>query len=226
MQFSTLAQEVAERLYQKISVQGEFAPGDQLPGEMVLSEQLGISRNTLREAIRILSSQGILTVRRGKGTFVSEHFDDFSRDELLELSRSTNRLQDMMEARLIMEPPLAALAAERASDEELKTISSLEKEVRELILAGKDRTGKDQAFHLAIMNAAHNEFMNALVPIVNSSVFETISSGLYQQPLSEMTIQDHALIAGFLRARDAEGARQAMYIHLKRAILVLKNGNL
>ena len=221
MKKNTLAQNAAEELYQRIAQSEEFTPGSRLPGELVLCRQMGISRNTLREAIRILSSQGVLAVRRGSGTFVAENVDRYGRGDLALLSRQQGRLQDMMEARLIAEPALAALAAERASDEELARISALEQEVRELILAGQDRTEKDQAFHLAIMDGAHNAFMTNLMPIISNSVFEMISSGLYQQPLEEITIQDHALIAEFLRARDPEGARQAMYIHLKRAILVL-----
>ena len=72
MKKQNLSQRTAERLYSLIVAEGRLAPGDKLPNEVELSRQLGVSRATLREAIRDLTVQGVLEVRRGKGTFVSE----------------------------------------------------------------------------------------------------------------------------------------------------------
>ena len=71
-----LSQQTAERLYNSIVAEGTLRPGDKLPNEVELSQQLGVSRATLREAIRELAARGVLEVRRGRGTFVSEEVAD------------------------------------------------------------------------------------------------------------------------------------------------------
>ena len=72
MEKKSLAQQTAEGLYARIVAEGRPGPGEKLPNELELSQELGVSRTTLREAIRSLVTQGVLEVRRGKGTFVSE----------------------------------------------------------------------------------------------------------------------------------------------------------
>ena len=115
-----LSKQIEDKLYKIIS-SGEFPPGSQLPGENELSARFGVSRSTLREAIRSLSAAGVLTVRRGKGTFVSENFKPGMPD-VAEFNLRKSRVSDLFEARLIFEPDTAALACRRASDEEIEEI--------------------------------------------------------------------------------------------------------
>ncbi len=221
MSRQTLAQRVAEDIYNSIIEGKSFAPGDRLPGELILSEELGVSRTTLREAIKLLAAQGLLEVHRGKGTFISEDaalFDPYGLDLL---NQKRMRLKDLIEARLIVEPQIAALAAERATSAELEQILDCEARVRRLIEEGADRTDADQAFHQAILNAAHNDFMKRILPVINSSISEMIASRVGSDELAETTLQGHALVAEFLKAHDPEGSRQAMAIHLKHAYRIM-----
>ena len=222
MRRQSLAQQAASTLYEMIADDGQWQPGDQLPGENELSVQLGISRATLREAIRLLAAQGVLTVYRGKGTFVSREAALPGQCSLHDLPLMRSRLRDLFEARLLFEPELAAMACRRASDQELSHILSLGEDVERVIRAGEDRTEYDQAFHQAIVAAAHNAFLARLAPIINRAVAEAMQIRGPEAVLEEITLQDHALLMDFLRVRDAAGARQAMSIHLRRAMLNLR----
>ena len=90
--------------------------------------------------------------------------------------------------------------------------------VEEAIRTGRDGTEYDQAFHQAIVSASLNDFLIRLVPIINRAVMEAIQLRSMETVLEEITLQDHALLMEFMKARDAAGAKQAMAIHLHRAI--------
>ena len=172
----------------------------------------------MREAIHLLAAQGILVVHRGKGTFVAAEAQRSGRCDLGSLSAVRSRLRDLFEAHLLFEPDLAAMACRRASDEEIAHILSLGAAVEDAIRTGRDRTEYDQAFHQAIVSASHNDFLIRLAPIINRAVMEAIQLRSMETVLEEITLQDHALLMEFMKARDAAGAKQAMAIHLHRAI--------
>lgn len=102
-----LSQQTAERLYNSIVAEGTLRPGDKLPNEVELSQQLGVSRATLREAIRELAARGVLEVRRGRGTFVSEEVADIEDFGFSGLERLQGQLRDLFELRSIFEPKAA-----------------------------------------------------------------------------------------------------------------------
>ena len=119
----TLAEKTAQNLLEMIQEKG-YGAGDKLPTEAELVETLGVGRNTVREALRILMSRNIVTIRQGSGTFISDKngvADDplgfFMMDDRRQLT------EDLLQARLILEPALAALAAQNGSEEEIKEIS-------------------------------------------------------------------------------------------------------
>ncbi len=221
MKKRSLSQQAADTLYEMIADDGVWRPGDQLPSEIDLAAQLGISRATLREATHLLTAQGVLTVQRGKGTFVSRKANLSGRYDLGDIRLVRSRLRDLFEARLLFEPELAAMACRRASDEELERILILGERVAQVIRDGQDRTEAEQAFHEAIVTAAHNGFLTRLVPIIHHAVMEAVQYRGTEGNLSEITLQDHALLMEFLRCRDPGGARQAMLIHLRRGINAL-----
>ena len=222
MKRPSLAQQTADTLYGMIADGGLWPPGGQLPNENELALRLGISRATLREAIRLLAAQGVVTVHRGKGTFVAADISLSGHCPLGDLALVRSRLRDLFEARLLFEPELAAMACRRAADRELAHILSLGEAVEDAIRAGRDRTEYDQSFHQAIASAAHNAFLTRLAPIINRAVTEAIQVRGPEAVLGEITLQDHALLMEFLRVRNAGGARQAMDLHLRRAMLHLR----
>lgn len=218
MEKQNLSQQTARRLYSLIAAEKKFAPGEKLPNELELSRELGVSRATLRQAIQALAAQGVLEVRRGRGTFVSarvEEIDDFG---FSALERVRGQLRDLFELRAVFEPEMAALACRRAGPEELADILAQGERVAACIRAGEDRTWADRDFHAAIVRATHNEFMTRLLPIISQAVETAIVSGEHGDRLAEHTLRDHALLMEFFEKRDPEGARCAMAVHMRHAM--------
>ena len=197
-------------------------PGEKLPNENELSEELKISRTTLREAIRILATNGILEIQRGKGTFVKKDFKGDNIEEISSLSKIKANAKDLYEMRLIFEPEAAYLAVERASDAEIKRILSLGEEIEEYIKLGKDRTEIEQAFHKSIAKATHNEFMNKLMPVIYQAIDKGVALSEKKETAVKDTITDHRMIMDFIKNRNAEGAKSAMKIHILHAIKELE----
>ena len=218
-----LSEQTADRLYEMIADEGIYAPGSKLPNENELSGELQVSRTTLREAISFLVAQGVLEIRRGKGTFVAAELPAAGMD-LTELSgmRSRVRAKDLFEMRLIFEPATAALACQRATDEELELIRKKAEKVEEEARLGGDWPAADQEFHLAIMRASHNEYMRRLYPIINGAVNEILQINHNRQHMLDTALADNRLILEFLLRRDEAGARHAMSIHMKHLGHILR----
>lgn len=218
MKKKSLSQQTAEALYNQIVVERSVAAGEKLPGELELSQSLGVSRATLREAIRELSARGVLEVRRGSGTFVSGKVEELNDFGFSGLEQVRGQLQDLFELRAIFEPSAARLACRRASEEELAEIIRRGAEVERLIQTGQDRTQADLAFHAAIVRATHNEFMMRLLPVISQAVTTAITAGEKKEALESITLQDHALLMEFFHRRDEAGAEHAMAIHMRHAM--------
>lgn len=222
-----LSERTADRLCEMIIDEQRYAPGCKLPNENELSEELHVSRTTLREAISFLVAQGILEIRRGKGTFVSEELP-VSELDLTALAglRSRGRARELFEMRLIFEPATVSLACQRGTDEELRQIRKKAERVERIAAEGGDWPSADQEFHWAIIKASHNEYMRRLYPIINRAVNEIlqISHGRQRQHMQEIAISDNQLIVEFLMQRDEAGARHAMSIHMRHLINTLEEG--
>lgn len=214
MAAKSLSERTADTLYSMIMLEQAFLPGEKLPNENDLAEKLGVSRATLREAIRSLSAQGILEVQRGKGTYIAADVQDADFG-LKELDRARVRLQDLLEMRLIFEPRALAFACERASAEELaRIVAQGEKVIRDIREDGP-WADSDQGFHMLIAKASHNEFMTRLFPIINSAVHGTMAIAKNEEALKVMTVGDNTLLLEFISRRDASGAAAAMDLHMR-----------
>lgn len=216
----TLSSKIEDTLYEQIVVEQLYAPGEKLPNENTLSEELSVSRTTLREAIRSLVSQGVLEIRRGKGTYVCEDVDEFNKTfDFKSMERTRLRLKDLYEIRLIFEPAAAYYACKRATQEEIDQIIRLGLDEEDLIRQEIDQTKADQKFHQAIAKATHNEFIGKLLPLINNAIDIALKSNPHRKEiLAETTLQDHALIMDFIKVRDAEGARSAMTAHMRHTM--------
>ena len=217
-----LSQQTAERLYNLVAVEGRFAPGEKLPSEPALAQSLGVSRATLREALGALTAQGVLEVRRGRGTFVSPSLDRQEPFSFQALTRVKGQLRDLFEVRSIFEPRAARLACQRATREEMAEILRLGERVEQCIRAGEDRTAADRAFHAAIVRATHNEFMARLLPVIDEAVSTAVAAGAHPEVLAGDTLRDHALLLEFFRKGDPEGAEYAMAIHMRHSMDVME----
>lgn len=212
-----LSQSIADTILTMITIEKRYKAGDKLPNENELAAELNVSRTTLREAIRILVAYNILEIQRGKGTFVTPVAFETS-PGLRELSDIKVNARDLYEMRLIFEPEAAGLAAVRGTDAEIKRILELGEKIEQEIRAGQDRTENEHAFHKAIAQATHNEFMNQLMPILYEAIAKGVTLSAMSPKAASDTVTDHRMIMDFLGQRNAEGAKNAMKIHIMHAI--------
>lgn len=215
-----LSDVTAKRIRNMIE-ESRFKVGDKLPNENDFANELGISRSTLREAIKALTSLGILEIRRGKGTFVT----DFTVIESGDLGEINSGLGDLFEMRLMFEPECAYYAAQRATDEEIAIICKYGEAVEKKIKSGEDRTYEEQKFHESIANATHNAFVQQFMPIIFNAIKKGVIVMQKDKIVSDDNLNDDRLIMDFLKARNADGARTAMRLHIIHAMEGLKKLN-
>src|SRR5882672_8951524 len=147
---TTLSAATFERLITNV-VHGTWKAGQQIPTERILCQQLGIARNSLREALKAMELIGMLESRVGDGTFVCPRSEFLSRPLLWAFTGTDHEeLVEIMEARTVVEESLAGLAAERGSADEISAIKATITQMREAIAAGVSILEADMSFHLAI----------------------------------------------------------------------------
>lgn len=219
---SNLSQRTAEILRKQIKDEHKYSYGQKLPNENELSEELGVSRTTLREAIRILVSEGILVVQRGRGTFVANKLEQMAGGRLAinKFSDTKVTLRDLYETRMIFEPEASALACRRASREEIAHILKLGEACQNFILrnpAGRERIDSEVAFHCAIIEASHNVFLGQFMPMLTQTIEQTFALDYNLDMIAEDAYKDHIMIMNFLEKRDAQALKSAVTIHLHHA---------
>jgi GntR family transcriptional repressor for pyruvate dehydrogenase complex len=209
---------VAAELRQRI-IEGELKTGDRLPTENELSQQFGVSRNVIREAVRSLSRDGLLDVRQGSGTFVIDHtFEALS--EVLRLAISVGTANELFvqiaDVREIVEPGIAALAARSA---DANDIAQLRAEVA-LMDAAMDNVEQfisaDHRFHMCIALAAKNKFIVKLLEPIVGVLFAQRSKAFYLDNSPAEAQAYHKRILACIENGDSPGARATMEAHLVR----------
>ena len=211
---SALSVRTADELAERIA-HGQFRPGDKLPNELELAQTLKISRTTLREALSILVTRGLLEVRRGVGTFVTRSRSIHADYDVLRIQNTNVNTKDLYEMRLMFEPQAAYYACLRATDEEIETILRFGKLDEQMILCRDSKWDEcEQQFHNAIASATHNPFITSLLPIFNRAIHQGIMLANESPQVAEMTIYDHRMLMQYIRERNRDGAKTAMYLHI------------
>ena len=213
-----LSDKAKTNLLELITVQKKYKPGDKLPNENDLATELGVSRTTLREAIQYLSTQGVLEIRRGKGTYVADNStakEEFGFDELNVMHI---KIKDLYELRMMFEPDMAYYATQRATEEEIAEILRLGEQLEEVSKTNQEAPVLNEQFHIAIARASHNEFGVKLMEIINEALIQAFEESRISQILYTDVVDDHRMIMNYLRLRDAEGVREAMRLHKKHSM--------
>ncbi|MFC4455965.1 FadR/GntR family transcriptional regulator [Deinococcus sonorensis] len=210
------------RLYTRVSAQiarmireGEYAPGQQLPSERDLSVQLGVSRPTIREAIIALEVAGLVEVRVGAGLFVRHH--PVGSDAPTADARHTPA--EIQQARLLIEPELAALAATRLSAEALARLQQNVRDLRATVGRGEWNHRLDREFHEEIAAQCGNQALADIVRTLwterTQSLPPSLDDRLSALPqLRSQCLSDHQRIVEALQSQDASAAKRAMRAHL------------
>ena len=207
-----LAEQVAQRIKDYI-LEEKLKSGDKLPTETALAREMGVARSTVREAIKRLESQNILTVRHGAGSFVTDQ-PGLADDPLgLDFIEDKERLAfDLLEVRNIIEPAIAALAARHATPEDIERLRRLCERVEAKIHEGDRYIEDDIAFHTCIAESSKNLVVGQLIPVIDTAVMMFVN--VTHKKLIDETIMTHRMITEAIARHDPLGARSAMVMHL------------
>ena len=226
MSFKTIKKEsTLEVIIQQIKEQikkGILKPGEKLPSEREMASLLGVSRASIREAIKALSFSGYLEVIQGKGTYILEMATQY--DEIVNFFSgfSNYSLDYLMEARIMFEGEFARLAALNASKEEIGVIEKIFNEIAK----SKDLNSfviKDLEFHLAIAKATHNPFMNGLMKIIGEMLYkETLKIIEISKDTRVNTIETTRHLVQAIKQRNAERAKELMGKHIRNVRVSLE----
>lgn len=214
---SRASQDVVQQIKTHI-FEGSLAPGVRLPSEKQLAEQFGLSRITVRDAMRVLESQGLITIRvgAGGGAFVANPNLDSANElltDLLRLQRAS--IRELVEARLVIETSILAFAAERATREDLAAMQLAIDDARTGRASGDSHfTVHSVDFHVALAKAAKNPVLFFTVNSFRALFYEVLEKLIPDDQMAQRAIADHQKILDAITDHDAERAQQLMREHL------------
>lgn len=200
---------------------GAFRPGSALPAERALAERLGVSRSSVREAIRVLVDAGLLDVRLGSGTYVREHVP-----RKVALLRAQAALTgehspiDVIAARMALEPTCAQVAAVQRHATDVEGIRAMLGQQERLVETGADASAADLGFHLAVAAATHNPVLQLLVErlveIMRRSPWADLKQASRESPTgAQRDIREHGAVLAAIERGDGPGAARKMRTHLR-----------
>jgi len=192
---------------------GAIVPGAKFPPERELAKEFGVNRASLRQALKVLEIMGVLTQRVGDGTYLSASAESILKeplDFLILLDDLSHH--ELMETRMIVEPELAARAAERATTEDLvglrRAIAAMEN-----CRTNQERLEADLAFHQCIFRASGNRICHLLFNVIHRSVLTSMSKLSTRVPL-DRPLTFHKRIYAAIQQRNVEDARRQMLDHI------------
>ncbi len=202
---------------------GALRPGDQMPTEMELVESLGVSRNSVREAVKILEAIGVVEIRRAEGTFVSSGFKNRMLDPLVYgLILENGSAQEVIELRRIFEAGVMQLAVEKATPADIQAteaaLAKLRKAARHTAADAQALYEADLEFHKVLEEAAHNSLTVKIGQIINRLTTPTRQravSNFLQRGEVELFISLHQQLYDVLACRDVENMRSAIEDHYR-----------
>jgi len=218
LQGQRLHESIVQRFHALIQ-QGVLEHGARLPAERVLAEQLKVSRSSVREAIRTLELQGLVVTKHGSGTFINTQNLDAVATLMTSsmgegLDAAEVQLRDIFEVRHLLEPQIAALAAQKATPEDVERLAAILIEQQRQIMEGETGVDADTEFHFALATATHNTALVKVVSAVEDVLRQSRDQSLQQPGRPERSLASHRQILEMVQAGDHLGAREAMEHHL------------
>lgn len=210
----TLCEEIAEQV-RTLLRKGQLAPGDRLPPERELARLLGVSRNSLREAIRSLVEQDVLVSRRGDGTYVAAgNQAAFEPPVARAVRRQRRRLADILAFRQAVEPEMAALAAAKAGPGDIERLHKVLEAQAARLDQDRDDADLDAQFHRLLAKAGKNGVFVSVMTALDEIVRETRFGPLRDPRRRWISLRAHEALLEAVGAHDVEAARRAMRTHL------------
>jgi GntR family transcriptional repressor for pyruvate dehydrogenase complex len=215
-----LYEEVVNQLQGLIS-SGRLEPGDQLPSERALADQLAVSRASVREALRILEARGMLEARPGQGLFVRGRRTEEVVSILASyLVRERESFLEVLDVREALERKAAERAAVLATEKDLDSIKAALVVMQEEVLEGKPPLESDTAFHRALGVASRNEVLSQTLETVLGLMVQRRRELLNEDYWGILVLHQHVNIYRAIKNRDPEAASQLISTHLKELGLV------
>lgn len=211
-----------DRLYQGIVSQiegllerGDIKPGDQLPPERQLAEQLQVSRASVREALRSLELLGIVETRAGGGTFVRQAQPDDLAKPLTSFIARGHSLKDVIDVRGLIEPAVAERAASSIGSEELAELRAILAAQERKVAAGEPYVDEDTRFHEIIGAAARNELLVTVLGVIWDVLRASREEWLQTEKRAHESLEAHRRILAALERHDGLAARAAAAEHIR-----------
>ncbi|MFC3613898.1 FadR/GntR family transcriptional regulator [Lutimaribacter marinistellae] len=209
------------RQIELLILRGILRPGERLPSERELSDRLGVSRPSLRDAVAELQEQGLLTTRAGAGIYVAEVLGNAFSPALVRLFATHDEaVFDYLAFRRDMEGLAGGRAARLGSESDLKVVQAI---FDKMVAAHQNRSGDEEArldaqFHMAIIEAGHNvvmlHMMRSMFDLLREGVFYNRKIMFHQRTTRSAILDQHRKINEALQARDPAGTRAAIEAHL------------
>jgi GntR family transcriptional repressor for pyruvate dehydrogenase complex len=198
---------------------GRLLPGDRLPSERELCQRFGVSRVTVREALRVLEASGLLSIRVGAhgGAFLTSPTTERLSEGLADLiSVSTLTAANVTEARIIVELGTLPLAVERADDDDITALFEMVDEAEVALKAGTYTIEMSAAFHIRVAECTHNPAITMLVQSFHGPLLMSLAESHQSAPMGQRGVQEHRKMAQAIKGRNPDAARKIATTHLER----------
>ncbi|MFZ0759383.1 MAG: FadR/GntR family transcriptional regulator [Candidatus Sulfotelmatobacter sp.] len=194
----------------------KLRPGDKLPSERELAEILSVSRSSIRDAIRSLELAGMVEPRQGAGTIVREVSASSVANPLANsLKRKEELMSELLDFRMILEPPLAGRAATHASPEEISEMEDILNRQEQKLRKAESTIGEDSEFHYAVAMASGNSVVLKVLDILMDLLRETRERSLQVEGRPQKSLAGHRRILAAIKRHDTEAAKAAMRRHIE-----------
>lgn len=209
----SVSEQIFEQLKEKIT-SGELPSGEKLPSENELCRLYGVSRTTIRQALANLSSLGLIETRFGEGSFVKEADLGDVMTSLIKPARlSRASILEIIELRLLIEPPVAKLACEKAEEADMEQLRTLYQKMQDSRNELSAFTQYDRDFHLTIARISHNTHIIRLLDII-SDVLDKAFEDIVAKRGSEAGLKYHAMLLDAFERQDKDAAQAIMQEHM------------
>jgi len=200
---------------------GDWMPGAQLPSERELAEHLSIGRTSVREALRVLEVMGLVEIRPGQGTFVRVNSNHSQPIQLLQsMLQEDAHVVELLEIRELLEPQIACMAAQSATDEDVAYLSEILKRMERSLAAGQSGVEENIEFHLAMTKAAGNRVLLQFHNLFFELSRDSIERFFLVPGRAAESLQGHLEILQAIRERRPDDARRSMLSHLRSRFAV------
>lgn len=198
---------------------GRLTPGDRLPSERELCQRFGVSRVTVREALRVLEASGLLTIRVGArgGAFLTTPSAERLGEGLADLmSLAPLTASNVTEARIVVELGILPLAVERATDEDVAALFAMVEEAERAVDTDAYTIEMSAAFHIRVAECTHNPAIEMLVQSFHGPMLMSLAESHSSAPMGHRGTDEHRELAQAIKDRDLAAARAVMTSHLDR----------